>query len=313
MKHLISSEQISIDLFNDIYETSQVIKGFLLNGKKKFSTLRGKSVLNLFYEPSTRTRTSFEKAGKFLSADVINISTSFSSVKKGEALVDTLRTIDMMHPDVVVLRHPCEGACDFISKKVNSSIVNGGDGCHEHPTQALIDAVTIKEFKGKIEGLNVVIIGDISHSRVARSDSLLLKTLGADVFVYGPSPMMPRFPDAIGVKVLRSFEEVSEIADVVILLRIQLERQSAKKVFPSLREYAELFGFNRKRVEMLKEGAVILHPGPVNRGVEVNSDVMEWKRTLIFNQVENGLAVRMVVLSMLCGRLSRLKEEINAV
>ncbi len=312
MKHLLSSEQISSDLFKDIYETSRKIKDLLRKGKKKFVALRGKSVLNLFYEPSTRTRTSFEKAGKFLSADVINISTTFSSVKKGETLIDTVRTIDMMHPDVVVLRHPCEGACDIVSRRVEASVVNGGDGCHEHPTQSLIDAVTVKEFKGRIEDLNIVIVGDISHSRVARSDAILFGNLGANVFAYGPSPMMPRFPEALGLSVLRSFKEVVEVADVVILLRIQLERQSARKVFPSLREYAELFGLNRKRIDMFKKDTVILHPGPVNRGVELNDDVMRWKRTLIFNQVENGLAVRMFLLAMLSGRLDSLKEEIDA-
>ena len=312
MRHLLSAESISEDTFNEIYDLSLSLKGLLRSGRKKFSALRGKSVLNLFYEPSTRTRTSFEMAGKLLSADVINISTSFSSVKKGETLLDTVRTIDMMHPDAVVLRHPCEGSCDLVSSMVDAAIINGGDGCHEHPSQALIDAVTVREFRGKVEGLKVVIIGDVSHSRVARSDAILFRKLGAEVFIYGPSTMMPRFPQALGVKVLSSFDDVVDVADVVILLRIQLERQSARKVFPSLREYAELYGLNGKRVSQFGEDVLILHPGPVNRGVELNDEVMKWKGTLIFYQVENGLSVRMVLLSMVTGRIDRLKEEIDA-
>ncbi len=312
MRHLLSAESISEDTFNEIYDLSLSLKGLLRSGRKKFSALRGKSVLNLFYEPSTRTRTSFEMAGKLLSADVINISTSFSSVKKGETLLDTVRTIDMMHPDAVVLRHPCEGSCDLVSSRVDAAIINGGDGCHEHPSQALIDAVTVREFRGKVEGLKVVIIGDVSHSRVARSDAILFRKLGAEVFIYGPSTMMPRFPQALGVKVLSSFDDVVDVADVVILLRIQLERQSARKVFPSLREYAELYGLNGKRVSQFGEDVLILHPGPVNRGVELNDEVMKWKGTLIFYQVENGLSVRMVLLSMVTGRIDRLKEEIDA-
>ena len=312
MRHLLSAESISEDTFNEIYDLSLSLKGLLRSGRKKFSALRGKSVLNLFYEPSTRTRTSFEMAGKLLSADVINISTSFSSVKKGETLLDTVRTIDMMHPNAVVLRHPCEGSCDLVSSRVDAAIINGGDGCHEHPSQALIDAVTVREFRGKVDGLKVVIIGDVSHSRVARSDAILFRKLGAEVFIYGPSTMMPRFPQALGVKVLSSFDDVVDVADVVILLRIQLERQSARKVFPSLREYAELYGLNGKRVSQFGEDVLILHPGPVNRGVELNDEVMKWKGTLIFYQVENGLSVRMVLLSMVTGRIDRLKEEIDA-
>jgi len=312
VRHLLSAESISEDTFNEIYDLSLSLKGLLRSGRKKFSALRGKSVLNLFYEPSTRTRTSFEMAGKLLSADVINISTSFSSVKKGETLLDTVRTIDMMHPNAVVLRHPCEGSCDLVSSRVDAAIINGGDGCHEHPSQALIDAVTVREFRGKVDGLKVVIIGDVSHSRVARSDAILFRKLGAEVFIYGPSTMMPRFPQALGVKVLSSFDDVVDVADVVILLRIQLERQSARKVFPSLREYAELYGLNGKRVSQFGEDVLILHPGPVNRGVELNDEVMKWKGTLIFYQVENGLSVRMVLLSMVTGRIDRLKEEIDA-
>ncbi len=311
MEHLISIEDVSKEQFQEIYELSQQVKKALREDRKKFSVLRGKCVVNLFFEPSTRTRSSFEKAGKFLSADVINIAASASSVKKGESLIDTLKNLDMMHPDVIVLRHPCEGAPYTVRNYINASVVNAGDGRREHPTQALLDAITILERFGTLEGKKVTIVGDIVNSRVARSDALLFRKLGAEVFIYGPSPMMPRFPQALGVKRLTSFEEVAEVSDIVILLRIQLERQNAKKVFPSLREYAELFGMNRKRLGMLKPETVILHPGPFNRGVELNNDVVTSERSLIFNQVETGLAVRMVILSLLCGRLERLKEELH--
>ena len=308
MRHLISSEDVTREQFEEIYTLSLQVKKALRNGKKKFSVLRGKCVVNLFFEPSTRTRSSFEKAGKFLSADVINISASASSVKKGESLIDTLKNLDMMHPDVVVLRHPCEGAPYTVKKFVRASVVNAGDGRHQHPTQALLDAVTLVEHMGSLQGKRITIIGDITNSRVARSDAILFRKLGAEVFIFGPSPMMPRFPEAMGVKRLNSFEEVAEVSDAVILLRIQLERQNARKVFPSLREYAELFGMNRRRLEMLKPETVILHPGPFNRGVELNNDIVTSDRSLIFSQVETGLAVRMVILALLCGRKERLKE-----
>jgi len=311
MKHLISAADVSEELFFLIYSVSSSLKNLLRKGEKKFSALRGKCVVNLFFEPSTRTRSSFEKAGKFLSADVINITASASSVKKGESLIDTLKNLDMMHPDVVVLRHPCEGAPDVVKERINASVVNAGDGRREHPTQALLDAVMLVERLGTLKGKRITIMGDIVNSRVARSDALLFRKLGAEVYVYGPSPMLPRFPEAIGVKKLFSFEEVAEISDVIILLRIQLERQNAKKVFPSLREYAELFGMNKSRLLKLKPETVILHPGPFNRGVELNNDVVSSERSLIFSQVETGLAVRMVVLALLCGRLERLVEEMK--
>ncbi len=311
MEHLISAEEISRERFYEIYRLSRKVKKALKEDRKKFSVLRGKCVVNLFFEPSTRTRSSFEKAGKFLSADVINITASASSLKKGESLIDTLKNLDMMHPDVIVLRHPCEGACYTVKRFINASIVNAGDGRHQHPTQALLDAVTLTEYFENLEGKKIAIIGDIVNSRVARSDAILFKTLGAEVFVYGPSPYMPRFPEAIGVKKLSSFEEVAEISDAVVLLRIQLERQNARKTFPSLREYAELYGMNKKRLSMLKKDAVVLHPGPFNRGVELNNDVVMSEKSLIFNQVETGLAVRMVVLSLLCRRKERLEEEVQ--
>ena len=311
MENLLSAEQITRELFKEIYSSALSVRRALREGRKKFSVLRGKCVVNLFFEPSTRTRSSFEKAGKFLSADVINISTSASSVKKGESLVDTVKNLDMMHPDVIVLRHPCEGAPHLAQKFVRAAVVNAGDGRHQHPTQALLDCATLTEHFGSLEGKRVTILGDIANSRVARSDAILLRELGAEVFIYGPSPMMPRVPEALGVKKLNSFEEVREVSDAVILLRIQLERQNAKKTFPSIREYAELFGINRKRLEELRPETVILHPGPFNRGVEITGEVAYGDRSLIFPQVEMGLAVRMVVLSLLCGRLEKLKEEVQ--
>ncbi|WP_457680993.1 aspartate carbamoyltransferase catalytic subunit [Thermovibrio sp.] len=311
MENLLSVEQIDRETFTETYRTALKVRGALREGRKKFSVLRGKCVVNLFFEPSTRTRSSFEKAGKFLSADVINISTSASSVKKGESLVDTVKNLDMMHPDVIVIRHPCEGAPHLAQKFVKAAVVNAGDGRHQHPTQALLDCATLTEHFGSLEGKRITIIGDVANSRVARSDALLLKKLGAEVFIYGPSPMMPRVPQALGVKRLSSFEEVRELSDGIILLRIQLERQNGKKVFPSMREYAELFGLNRKKLEELKPETVILHPGPFNRGVEITGEVAYSKRSLIFPQVEMGLSVRMVVLSMLCKRIEKLKEEVE--
>lgn len=311
MEHLLSAEDISPELFKKIYETAQLVKGVLREGKKKFSVLRGKCVVNLFFEPSTRTRSSFEKAGKFLSADVINISTSASSVKKGESLIDTLKNLDMMHPDVIVLRHPCEGAPYTAKPFVRAAIVNAGDGRHQHPTQALLDAATLTEHFGTLKEKRITIVGDITNSRVARSDAILFRKLGAEVFVYGPSTMIPRYPESLGVKVLKSFNEVVKVSDAIILLRIQLERQNAKKTFPSVREYSELFGLNREKLKKLQPETVILHPGPFNRGVELTNDVVISERTLIFNQVEMGLAVRMVVLSLLCKRLEKLKEEVQ--
>ncbi|WP_022846717.1 MULTISPECIES: aspartate carbamoyltransferase catalytic subunit [unclassified Desulfurobacterium] len=312
MEHLLSCEELEKEDIDNLMSLAFKIRETLRKGKKKFSALRGQCVVNLFFEASTRTRTSFEKAGKFLSADVINISASTSSVKKGETLIDTVKNLDMMHPDIIVLRHPCEGAGETIKQHIKASIVNAGDGCHEHPSQALLDAMTIIDVKGSLKGLNVVIAGDIVHSRVARSDIILFKKLGANLFIFGPSTMMPRYPEALGVTVLKTFEEVAEVADVLILLRIQLERLNAKKVFPSLREYSRFFGLNRKRLGMMKKDVLVMHPGPVNRGVEINNDVITSDRTFIFNQVENGLAVRMAILTTLCSREKKLLEEIDA-
>ncbi len=312
MRHLTSCSNLSVSEAEQIVSTAFSIKKSLLSGKKKMSVLKGICVVNLFFEPSTRTRTSFEKAGKYLSADVINVSTSYSSVKKGETLIDTVRNLSMMHPDIIVLRHPHEGACELIKPFTDASVINAGDGCHEHPTQALLDLMTVMEYAGDVKDLNIVIMGDVGKSRVARSDAILFGKFGAQVYVFGPPSMTPRFPEALGVKVLNSFDEVVEKADVLIALRVQFERQNFKKTFPSTREYSKLFGLTPKRISMLKKDTLIMHPGPFNRGVELTGDILDDERTVIFQQVENGLAVRMALLTILAGREKNLKEALNA-
>ncbi len=299
MRHLTRAEDITKDFFSRIYEDSLEYERALEKGIKKFQDLRGRCIVNLFFEPSTRTRSSFEKAGKYLSADVINISESASSVKKGETLIDTLKTLDSMYPDIIVLRHPCEGVCEVAKRHVKASIVNAGDGRHQHPTQALLDAITLLKEFGSLESANITIVGDIANSRVARSQSVLFRMLGANVFVYAPPTMLPRNCEVLGVKVLSSFEEVFEITDILVLLRIQLERQNAKKVFPSLKEYSSLFGLDGEKLKRFKKRIAILHPGPYNRGVELNWQVLEKGRQLIFTQVKTGIAVRMAVLKNL--------------
>jgi len=307
VKHLLSSGDVGRDFFKEIYQLSTRIRKLLRKGHRRFPVLRGRCVVNLFFEPSTRTRSSFELAGKFLSADVVNITASASSVVKGEGLIDTLRNIDSMRPDVVVLRHPCEGAPHILRNFLRASIVNAGDGRHEHPTQALLDAVTLLEHFGSFSGKRITLVGDILNSRVARSDALLFRRLGAEVFVFGPPTMLPADARSFGVKPLNSFEEVAQVSDAVVMLRIQLERQDARRVFPSFKEYSVFYGMNAQRLSMLKPNAVVLHPGPVNRGVELSGEVVDSERSLIFHQVETGVAVRMVVLTALCGALSDLK------
>jgi aspartate carbamoyltransferase catalytic subunit len=268
---------------------------------KKVPTLRGKTVINLFYEPSTRTRTSFEIAGKRLSADVINISTSSSSVSKGETLEDTGKNLQAMSPDLVVIRHSAAGAPKILADALPASIINAGDGAHQHPTQALLDAFTIREKMGRLEGLTVSIIGDISHSRVARSNIACLKKVGARVIVYGPYTMIPYFIEQLGVEVAASMESAVADADVIMMLRIQMERQSTF-LFPSIREYSTFFGLNRERLTKAKKDVMIMHPGPVNRGVEISPEVADGPYALILEQVANGVAVRMALLYLLIGR-----------
>jgi aspartate carbamoyltransferase catalytic subunit len=262
---------------------------------KKVPTLRGKTVINLFYEASTRTRTSFELAGKRLSADVVNISASSSSASKGESLRDTAATLDAMHPDVIVIRHRASGAADYLAKSTRAAIINAGDGMHEHPTQALLDAFTIKMSRGKISGLTVAICGDIAHSRVARSNIQLLNLLGARVRVAGPRTLLPIDMDGFGCEVHDRIEPAIEGADVIMMLRIQQERLGGI-YFPTLREYSRVFGLNAGRLAAAHPEAIVMHPGPMNRGVEISPDVADSPRSVVLNQVESGVAVRMAAL-----------------
>ncbi len=311
MKDLLSANDVSVEWFDRMYKLSNKLAEAIGKGKK-FKCLKGRCLINLFYEPSTRTRVSFERAAKLLSADVIDVSASFSSVKKGETLIDTAKNLDMMYPDVIVLRHPCEGAPFILRNIVSSSIINAGDGCHEHPTQALIDATVLRKHLGNLKGKNIVIIGDIAHSRVARSDAILLRKLGANVSVFGPSVMMPYKLKALNISRLNSFDEVSDIADALILLRIQTERLSQREIIPSVAEYHSLFGLNSQRVAMLKKDTLILHPGPFNRGGELSNDAIMSNNFLVFRQVRTGLSVRAAVLSLMLDAEATLMEELDA-
>lgn len=261
---------------------------------KKVPSLKGKTVVNLFFENSTRTRTSFEIAAKRLSADAVNFSASASSTAKGETLIDTVRNIEAMHADIFVVRHAYSGAVRFIAENTKASVVNAGDGLNEHPTQSLLDMLTIKQHKGKLEGLNVTILGDITHSRVARSNIWAMPRMGINLRLFGPKTMIPVNTKPFGVQVCKSIEESVEGADVIMTLRIQRERQG-KLLIPSVKEYARNFGINAARLKM-SNNAIILHPGPINRGVELSSEVADCEQSAILNQVENGVAVRMAVL-----------------
>jgi aspartate carbamoyltransferase catalytic subunit len=267
---------------------------------RKVPTLRGKTVINLFYEASTRTRTSFELAGKRLSADVINMSVSASSVKKGETLQDTCRTLEAMHPDVIVIRHNASGAPNYVASKIGCSVINAGDGMHAHPTQALLDAFTIRHEKGTLDNLVVTIVGDIAHSRVARSNAHLLKMFGCEVRVVGPRTLLPPAVDSLGVRVFDRLEDALEGADVVMVLRIQRERL-AGALLPSLREYARTFGIGPAAIAHAKPDAIVMHPGPMNRGIEIESVIADGERSVILEQVEAGVAVRMALLYLFAG------------
>ncbi len=270
---------------------------------RKVPTLRGKTVINLFYEASTRTRTSFELAGKRLSADVINMSVSASSVKKGETLQDTCRTLQAMHPDVIVIRHSASGAAEYVASKIGCSVINAGDGMHAHPTQALLDAFTIRREKGTLENLIVTIVGDIAHSRVARSNAHLLNLFGCEVRVVGPRTLLPAAVDSLGVRVFDDPSHALEGADVVMVLRIQQERL-AGALLPSLREYARTYGVGPRAVARAKPDAIIMHPGPMNRGVEIESVIADGERSVVLEQVEAGVAVRMALLYLFAGETS---------
>ena len=294
-KDILQLQGMSAAQLRLILDTAKEMKGIIDRDIKKVPTLRGKSIINLFYEPSTRTRTSFELAGKYLGADVVNITTSASSVVKGESLRDTLLTVEAMGVDAVVMRHEVEGSAHFAAQVLKPVLINAGDGAHEHPTQGLLDIFTILQYKQRIEGLKVVIVGDILHSRVARSDIWGMKTLGADVHVAGPVPLLAREMEVMGITVHSSVEEAIREADVINVLRIQKERQG-KGLFPSSREYARLFGINAKRLQLAKPDALLLHPGPMNRGLEIAPDVAYGEQSAIQEQVKNGLAIRMAIL-----------------
>ena len=299
-KDILGIRDLSVDEINLILDTAESFIEVSTREIKKVPTLRGMTVMNLFYEPSTRTRTSFEIAAKRLSADTINISTSTSSVVKGETFIDTAKNLEAMNPDIIVLRHGAAGAPHMLSKVVRQSVINAGDGAHEHPTQALLDMMTIREKKKGIAGLKVAIVGDIAHSRVARSNIFGLTKMGARVAVGGPITMMPRFIERMGVDVHHRLEDAIRGADIIMMLRIQTERQEMS-VFPSLREYATLFCLTRKRIAMAQDDVIIMHPGPINRGVEIAPEVADGPYSVILEQVTNGVAVRMAILYLLSG------------
>lgn len=299
-KDLTSIASLSADEIRLILDTSESFKEVSGREIKKVPALRGKTVVNLFFEPSTRTRTSFELAAKRLSADVLNFSPSSSSVAKGETLLDTARNIEAMQADLIVLRHSAAGAAETLAKGVRASVINAGDGWHEHPTQALLDLFTIREKKGVIRGLKVAIVGDIAHSRVARSNMYALAKLGAEVRIAGPPTMIPRHVDQLGVHVFYNVDEAIRDVDVIMMLRLQLERQE-RALFPSIREYARLYGLTAERVALASPGALLMHPGPVNRGVEMAPEVIDSLASVILDQVSNGVAVRMGVLYLLSG------------
>jgi len=299
-RHLLDIESLTAHEINTILDTATAFKAVGERAIKKVPALRGKTVVNLFVEPSTRTRISFELAAQRLSADVINFSAEASSLKKGETLKDTARNLEALNADIIIIRHSATGAPHFLSRFLKASVVNAGDGAHEHPTQALLDTFTIREKKGKIEGLNVTILGDILYSRVARSNIWALLKLGANVTLCGPSTLVPKVFEKMGCKVTWDLEEGVKNADVVNLLRIQHERQR-KAMFPSLGEYTSLFGINKSRFDRLKPGVMIMHPGPINRGVEIDSQVADCDQSVILQQVTNGLAVRMAVLFLVNG------------
>ena len=299
-KDLVGLEELSADQILSILDTAEPFKEISERRIKKVPVLRGKTIVNLFMEPLTRTRISFEFAEKRLSADTVNIEASGSSVVKGETLVDTARNLEAMRIDMVVIRHGSSGAAQFLAERIPSNVVNAGDGAHEHPTQALLDLLTIRDHLGAIDGLKVCIVGDILHSRVARSNIFGLLKLGAEVAVCGPMTLLPSGIDALGVCVFRRVEEAIEWADVLNILRLQLERMKAGFV-PSLREYNRFYGISTRRLERVDRELLILHPGPMNRGVEIDSDVADGPHSVILEQVTNGVATRMAVLYLLAG------------
>ena len=304
VEHLTGIKDLTERDIQLIFQTADSFKEVINRPIKKVPSLRDITIANLFFENSTRTRLSFELAQKRLSADVINFSASSSSVKKGETLIDTVNNILSMKVDMVVMRHPNPGAAVFLAKKVQAKIVNAGDGTHEHPTQALLDSFSIRERLGDVAGKKVVIVGDILHSRVALSNIYCLQKLGAEVMVCGPTTLIPKYIHELGVKVEHNLRKALNWCDVANMLRIQLERQDIK-YFPSLREYSMQYGLNKELLDSLDKEIVVMHPGPINRGVEITSDVADSKQSIILNQVENGVAVRMAVMYLLASKINR--------
>ena len=298
VNNLIGIKNLNINDIKLIFKTADNFKEIINRPIKKVPSLRDITIANLFFENSTRTKLSFELAEKRLSADVLNFSASHSSLKKGESLVDTINNILSMKVDMIVIRHPNAGVPEYISKKVDTTIINAGDGAHEHPTQALLDSYSIKESLGEVRNKNILIVGDIIHSRVALSNIFALKMQGANVKLCGPNSLMPKYIDKLGVEIINNFDDALQWCDVVNMLRIQNERMN-KSFFPSLREYVKSFGLNYERVNRLNRDIIIMHPGPINRGVELTSEIADSKNSIILDQVENGVAIRMAVIYLL--------------
>ena len=299
-KHILSLEQLSVPDIEYILNTAESFKEISARAIKKVPVLRGKTVVTLFFEPSTRTRLSFDIAAKRMSADTFSITASTSSTTKGETLADTARNIEAMKPDILIMRHPSSGAPHYLSRHIKTSVINAGDGTHEHPSQGLLDLMTVKDHKGKISGLKVAIIGDISHSRVAHSDIIGFAKMGAKVFVSGPATLIPKEIEQLGATVCSTIKDAVKDADVVMPLRIQKERQN-DPLIPSFREYATFFGINRQVLQTAKQDALLMHPGPINRGVELAPDVADSSQSVILDQVTNGVAIRMALMYLVLG------------
>ena len=304
VKHLLGIKNLQSEDIELIFKTADNFKKVINRPIRKVPSLRDITIANLFFENSTRTRLSFELAEKRLSADIVNFSASSSSVNKGETLIDTVNNILAMKVDMIVMRHPDSGASTFLAKHIDVPIINAGDGAHEHPTQALLDAYSIREKYGSVNGKKVVIVGDILHSRVALSNIFCLKILGAEVKVCGPSTLMPKYIESLGVSYESKLMTSLEWCDIAIMLRIQLERQNTK-FFPSLKEYSMMYGLNKERLDSLSKFITVMHPGPINRGVEITSDVADSKQSIILNQVENGVAIRMAILYLLANSIKK--------
>jgi aspartate carbamoyltransferase catalytic subunit len=302
--HLLGLEGLSAEEISYVLDTAESMRQINLRPIKKVPTLRGRTVVMFFFEPSTRTRTSFELAAKRLSADSVSLTASASSLTKGETLIDTARNLQAMGPDLVVMRHSMSGAPHMLAKRIDASLINAGDGTHEHPTQALLDMMTVRDHKGHLDGLEVAIIGDISHSRVARSNIIGFNTMGSSVRVFGPRTLLPCQVESLGVRVCRSMEEIIDGADVVMMLRVQQERLG-QVLFPSQREYAQRFGLGLRHLAGAKDDLLIMHPGPINRGVEMSPEVADGPYSVILEQVANGVAVRMALLYLLIGPETR--------